>query len=170
MTERIVLCPSPARDYEKRRWNKWPQLADAIVEKYGAVEFVGTEEQSEYVWSIINQIHGGHAAKNRCGMFPNVLDFMRYLSEARLIVSVNTFTMHAALAMDVPCVAIIGGTPASIVVPKAQWRNGRFLFVEDPALANWNPDTAEYGTPRINEITVEQVMEQVNDLCNNPSA
>lgn len=160
MTERIVLCPSPARDYEKRRWDKWPELADQLVGKFGAIVFVGTEDQTEYVWGIINQMHCGHAAKNLCGSF-DVLELMKFLQEARLIVSVNTFTMHAGIVLEIPTVGIVGGTPASIV---AELNNPLFRYVEDPALADWNPDTATYGTPRIQEITVEQVMEQVNEI------
>lgn len=158
----IILCPSPARDYAKRRWDKWPQLADAIVEKYGAVEFVGTTDQWDYVSRIICQMKYAYAVRNRCGEF-EMLDFMKFIQQAKLVVTVNTFTMHAAMALEVPCVAIIGGTPASIVIAEGQ---KNIAYVEDPALADW--DDGRYGEPRINEITVEQVMEKIDGIYNHP--
>jgi len=157
----IVLHPSPARDYEKRRWDKWPELADHLVMKYGAVNFTGTDDQFEYVQSIIKQMHCGHAAANLCGAF-DIPEFAKFLKSAQLIVTVNTATMHLGIVLEVPTVAIIGGTPAKVVIPRD---NPLFGFVEDPALAQWNVVEATYGKPRINEITVEQVMEKVEEMA-----
>ena len=156
----IILHPSPARDYDKRRWDKWPALADAIVEKYGAVHFTGTEDQIGYIADIICQMKHHHAATNLGGAMDTV-EFMKFIKNADLVVTVNSMPMHAAMALDVPCVAIIGGTPASITISE-QCKN--IAWVEDPALANWNPSTASYGVPRINEITVAQVMEKVEEI------
>jgi len=162
----IILHPSPARDYDKRRWDKWPALADAIVEKYGEVHFTGTEDQIGYIADIICQMRHFSAATNLGGAMETV-EFMKFLSTANLLVTVNSMPMHAAMALNIPCVAIIGGTPASITVSD---QCKKIAWVEDPALKDWDANTATYGSPKINEITVEQVMEKVDGIYHHTGA
>jgi ADP-heptose:LPS heptosyltransferase len=69
------------------------------------------------------------------------------LKSVPLLITVNTFTMHLGIALGVPTVAIIGGTPASVVAPRD---NPKFKYVEN--------------VDNINAITVDEVMEKVDEL------
>ena len=145
---KIIICPSPARDYDKRRWDKFAYLADNIIESYGSVIFVGMADQWDYVEQIRRGMRHKQESINICGRL-SWGELVRLLSESRLVITVNTATMHLAVAMEVPTVAVIGGTPAYIVAPR-NCKN--FRYVEN--------------VDHINDITVEDVMEKIRELIN----
>ncbi len=155
----IIFHTSPAQHYEKRRWDKFSELADRLNNGKQIV-FTGTEAERDYVESIICRMKDRQNVMNFCGEI-DLMDFAKYIRDAELVVTVNTLAMHLAIHFKVPTVAIIGGTPASVVVPP-YLKN--FRYVEDPGLKYYDPETGEYPI-RKNEITVDQVMEKVNDLC-----
>jgi len=145
----IVINPSPARDYDKRRWNKFAELADRLHVKYVAtITFLGAPEQYRYISSIMYEMEYRIFAENysRGNDIPYVI---KTLQDSDLLITVNTMPMHLGVVLKVPTVAIIGGTPASIVAPKD---NPNFRYVEN--------------VDRINDISVDEVMDQVEELMN----
>jgi ADP-heptose:LPS heptosyltransferase len=143
----IVIAPSPARDFEKRRWDKWAELADRILEEQNTeIYFIGTLKQGEYIETVELQMKHHRRSFNLCGCH-DIEEIPGVIKECDLLITVNTFTMHLGIALGVPTVAIIGGTPAEVVAPK---NNPKFRYVEN--------------VDNINAITVDEVMEKVDEL------
>ena len=105
----IVINASPGRDYDKRRWDKFPAfvlylpLLDELV-------FIGTKDQREYVGNVIGIVNG----QNRCGR-TSINDLAKLLKSADILITVNTMPMHLASALNVPCVAIVDAPSAEVV-------------------------------------------------------
>ena len=148
----ILIAVSPARDYDKRRWSvvKFADLSNKIIAKYrDHVVFVGTADQEQYVWSIIERMpnhilekHNGKIVStigvfNRCGHY-NVDKLADRINDAKLLITVNTMTMHLASALNVPCVAIVDAPSAEVVA---------------------HPNVRQVIMP----CTVDEVMEAVNE-------
>jgi ADP-heptose:LPS heptosyltransferase len=128
----IVIAPSPARDFEKRRWDKWAELADRILEEQNTeIYFIGTLKQGEYIETVELQMKHHRRSFNLCGCH-DIEEIPGVIKE---------------FALGVPTVAIIGGTPASVVAPRD---NPKFKYVEN--------------VDNINAITVDEVMEKVEEL------
>lgn len=143
-----VIHPLPGRDYDKRAWDWFPSLADLVIVRgyTDKICFTGTEEQFLYVNDIIKKMVYGDWACNRCGLY-DLIDLVSLLKRAEMVITVNTMTMHLAATLALPTVAIIGGTSADVVAPCDQFN---FKYVEN--------------VDNINEITVDQVMEKIEEL------
>jgi len=155
----IVIHASTRQDYDKRRWDQFTGLGDMIVEQYGNVIFTGSYANLGYVEEIRQKMKHKDQSANLVGIL-GVQEFAELLCSTKLLVTVNTFAMHLGIALKVPTVAIISGTPVSVVAPMG---NPLFRYVEDPGLAEYDPETAKYPI-RINEITPEQVMAKIKEL------
>lgn len=154
----IVVHVSPAQDHEKRRWDKFNQLLPRLVKEIGLpIALTGTYKDRHWVQWIAGGINPYF--NNMCGD-TSIAELASLIKQAKFVVTVNTFAMHLAIALGTPTVAIIGGTPASVVAPIG---NPNFRYVEDAGLAEYDPETGLYPI-RINEITVDQVMEQIKLL------
>lgn len=143
-----IIHPFPRMQSAKRSWNQFHLLADEIL-KNGLTDkiyFTGVEEQCSEVSRIISRMLFKEQASNRCGIY-DLCDLASVLKRADLVITVNTMTMHLAAALGISTVAIIGGTPASVVAP-CDLEN--FRYVEN--------------VDNINDITVDQVMEKIEEL------
>jgi len=129
----ILISPSPARDYDKRRWDGFNNLVRLLSSWY-AVWVVGTKNQYGYVSTIIEQMP---YCKNLCGE-TNIHELAHLVRDAELLITVNTFTMHLASALNTPCVAIVDAVSAPIVA---------------------HPNVRQVIMP----CTVDEVMEAVNE-------
>ncbi len=134
----ILISPSPARDYDKRRWDGFRELTYRLLSDgvTGKVVFVGTKDQREYVDEIVRGWDLGFA--NLCGD-TSIHELSHLIRGAPLLITVNTFTMHLASALDVPCVAIVDRASAEIVA---------------------HPNVRQVIMP----CTVDEVMEIVNEV------
>jgi ADP-heptose:LPS heptosyltransferase len=113
------------------------------------------------VESLVHRIGDHQHVRNFAGRL-SLIEMAALLKRVHLFVTINTGPMHIALALDVPTVAVIGGTPASVVCPRD---NPRFQYLEDPALAAWDPRSPWLrSAPAINSITVDAVFEAVMQM------
>jgi ADP-heptose:LPS heptosyltransferase len=69
--------------------------------------------------------------------------------------------MHIAVLVGVPLVAIVGGTPARVVLPEEP----QIRYLEDPELQTWD-EQGDFTprTSRLNEIMPEAVYAKVLEV------
>ena len=150
---------------EERRWEGscFAALADRlIVETGGTVVFSGGPEDRAYVESIVQKMSDTRHVRNFAGRL-SLLETGALLRRFTLFITINTGPMHMAVALNTPTLAIIGGTPPSVVYPAG---NPRFRHLMDPALRDYDPaNPGQRLPPAINSITVDAVFaESVNLL------
>ena len=151
----IGLHPNCRQHWNRRRWNGFASLAEKLYNAGASVLLTGSPDDSEYVAEILGE---ANADKIVCSYIPtsSVMGLARLLKRLDIFVTINTLPMHLAIALKVPTVAIVGGTPASVVCPR---NNPRLLYVEDPGLANY-PDYR----PQIDNIRVGVVIDKIQEL------
>jgi ADP-heptose:LPS heptosyltransferase len=154
----IHACPAN-RNADERQWNigHWAELIRLLSPR--PVVFLGTWEDREY-YERINALLDTRAEDGLLGRL-TLEEVAAYLLRARCLVCVNSSIMHIAVLAGTPIVAIVGGTPARIILPE----RANIKVLEDPGLVDWNPQ-GEF-TPRVsrlNEILPEMVMEKINEL------
>ena len=142
----IAFSPSPRSDFARRRWEHFGELGRRLLEEHEDwyIELLGTKDQSRYLNSIVYEIDNVQA---RLAVSSSVYWFARDMENYDLLVCVNSFPMHLAAALGVPTVAIIGNTPAEVVVSRVA---KKFVYVEN--------------VDNINDITVDEVMEKITDI------
>jgi len=152
----IHACPRN-RNASERLWPEsyWAKLIDMLPECI----YIGTEEDRQY-YERINRLSLRDASTAILGKVPlsqigNILLCCSYL------VCVNSSIMHIAVYTNTPLVAIVGGTPARIILPKRD----NIKVLEDPGLMDWDED-GEFKprVSRLHEITPEMVMEKIGEL------
>ncbi len=136
--------------FDRRRWAKehFVALAQKLIKDGYSVVFTGGKDDVDYVGDIAFRSGG----RSLAGL--TLTQTAAVISRARLFITINTLPMHMAVALNVPTVAIIGGSPARVVYPLD---NPRFRYIEDPALRDYEPDDPWVRNPRLNEITPEEV-------------
>lgn len=123
-----------------RRWPYFPELADRL-EGY-TIAFTGSLEDRPYIDGLRVKMKG--PSLNLGGIF-TVEGLAVFLNSCSLVVSVNSFPMHLARALNVPTVAIVGATPAEVVCnPSSQFR-----YIENMNLS---------------KVTVEEVLHEIELL------
>lgn len=140
---------------DRRRWDKFSELADKLIEAGCYCIFTGASGDREYVASVVGRVHQHKWCADLSGLF-TLKQFILLLKSLDLFITVNTGVMHIAIASKVPTVAIVGGTPASVI---AHRDNPRFKFLEDPGLVDY-----PHYKVRINEITVDEVYSKVREM------
>jgi heptosyltransferase-2 len=157
------------QEKERRQWppERFAQLASALIERYGArIMLTGGAEDRDSVRRLAALIRPGDRVLSVAGDL-SLGEFAALLTQLSLFVTINTGPMHIAVAVRTPTVAIIGGTPASIVFPV---HDPAFRFLMDPALRQWNPDILKPAyAPALETISVEDVMEKAADLLRQKS-
>lgn len=152
------------QDRAQRRWGreKFIDLANRLVDASAAtILLTGGPEDRDYVEEIARAIRPSARVRNLAGKL-SLVEFAALLRRLAVFVTLNTGPMHIAIALRTPTLAIIGGTPASVVFPLNQ---PLFQYLMDPALVHWDP--AKSGgsyTPEIQSIRVEQVLEKIQIL------
>jgi ADP-heptose:LPS heptosyltransferase len=156
----LVVLHSCTRNTRKARMlsvEKYAAIADALIDRGAFVLLTGSESDRPFCGRIAHATRQRHVL-NVAGEF-SVEELGALSRQVAMVVTVNSFPMHLAVAVGVPCVAIIGGTPASVVAPVDQTR---FRYVEDPGLDRQEPD-GNYPI-RLAEVGVAEVMERVRLL------
>jgi heptosyltransferase II len=150
--------------HAQRRWGgeKFAELANRLIEVHNAtILLTGGPEDREYTEEIARAISVPARVKNLAGKL-SLLEFAALLKNLRVFVTINTGPMHIAIALRTPTVAIIGGTPPSVVFPA---NDACCQFIADPALDQWNPaELYPSYSPLIQTIKVRQVLEKVEFL------
>jgi ADP-heptose:LPS heptosyltransferase len=122
---------------------------------------IGTVEDRKHynrLWSLV-----GDASDKLYDCTGQSLDFVAlYLRTVDCLVCVNSGIMHIAVLVGCPVVAIVGGTPARIILPPD---NPKVKWIEDPELKWWD-EHAEHGprASRLNEIMPQQVYAKILEL------
>ena len=160
----IAIHTNCRQGKDQRRWGgaHFAALAERLSVQLGCtVLFTGGRDDQAYVQSIVQRMTDPQHVRNLAGRL-SLIETAALLKRVHLFVTINTGPMHLAVALDVPTVAIIGGTPASVVCPRD---NPRFRFLEDPALAAWDPRSPWLRSPAaITSITVDAVFDSVLHL------
>ena len=115
---RVVFHINTRSTQDKRRWDKWPELALWLSKEYKVkvIDFTGTRGDFQYIRSVQDTIPDSIPTRNLAGL--TTLWQLRYhLEGCDLFVSVNTFAMHLGVCLGIPMVAIVGATHPSVILP-----------------------------------------------------
>ena len=149
---------------ELREWghSRFTGLADALIERHHAhVVLTGSKDDIPDVDALAGSIHDRLHVHTMAGKL-SLGELGALLRRLAVFITVNTGPMHMAVALRVPTVAIIGGTPPGVVFPR---NDPRFRYVVDPALESWDPAVTRYRyRPSLHSIAVGDVLEQVEFL------
>lgn len=149
---------------DERRWegSRFAALAGRLIaETGGTVVFTGGPEDREYIESIVQKIPDTRHVRDFAGRL-SLMETAALLRRFNLFVTINTGPMHMAVALNTPTVAIIGGTPPSVVYPSG---NPRFRYLMDPALRDYEPaNPGQCLSPAINSIAVDAVFTESMNL------
>ncbi len=159
----IGLQTHSRQDWEIRLWEqkKFSELANVLIEKHNAkLVFTGSNDDSEYVNTIVSGIHKKDKLIFALGQ--PLHELAALLNLVDIFISINTGPMHFAVSQKTPTVAIIGHAPPKIYYPL---NNPIFQYVMDKGLEDYDPrPTPPKYTPRIKEITVNEMLEKVEFL------
>lgn len=147
--------------WERKRWDKFPELAEEIHNYYGAdiIYLGGKSEQKE----------GGKLAKEFSYVtnYANNLSFMesaKALSQCQLMISTDSALMHAAEAVNVPVVALFGATMTS----KNRPYGGKYAIVRGKCPYAPCQYRSQFYTCKdykcMNSISAGQVMQTVREM------
>ncbi|WP_022853982.1 lipopolysaccharide heptosyltransferase I [Thermodesulfatator atlanticus] len=103
----------PCTRWQTKHWtiSGWQELSLLLTQKGLAPVFVGSAADKSYVAKILAKGEG----LSLCGK-TSLLELASIISQATLVVSVDTGPMHLAAALNKPVVALFG--------PTAPWRTG----------------------------------------------
>ena len=156
--------------HKQRRWSseKFVEMANRLIEGYNAtILLTGGSEDRGYTEAIARAIDAPAQVRNFAGKL-SLLEFAALLRRLTVFVTINTGPMHIAIALRTPTVAILGGTPPSVVFPA---NDPRYHCIADPALDQWNPaELYPSYSPLIQTIEVNQVVERVEFLLSSMKA
>lgn len=93
-----------------RRWTYWGRLARVLRRQGRHVVYFGTSEDRDYIRSLDSEADIANT--------PSIQSLATWLTRLEQFVCVNSFPMHLARALHVPTLALIGGTPASVIVER----------------------------------------------------
>lgn len=155
----VHACPSN-RNADERFWEvgHWAELINRIK---GNVAFIGTQVDKPYynrIWELV---------ENKKRIFDlmgyELWEVGCYIMGMDLSLCVNSGIMHLSYYVGTPLVAIVGGTPAKIILPPD---NPKVKWLEDPELRWWNPQDSHNKkiNSRLSEVLPEMVMEKINEL------
>lgn len=159
-------CPENEGAAE-RRWPYWSELATRLIEQGWFIVCIGTEKDAAYYAEIVGRIPASYrfAIVDVVGQTPGLADVATtwQVLDCKMLVCVNSGVMHVALGVGLPLVAIVGATPARIILPA---NDPKVRYLEDPALDGYDPlaPNHHHAASRMHEITVDAVMEQIADL------
>ena len=147
------------RNADERMWNvgHWASLINQLD---GDIVFIGTWDDRQYYNRIYGLIEDTKRIYDLCGRL-TLEEVACYLYRLSCLVCVNSGIMHIAVYANIPTVAIVGGTPAFIILPERD----NIKYLEDPELKWWVTDAPHAPrVSRLNEIMPEMVLEKINEL------
>lgn len=114
----VIFHMTPNGNPKQRSWDKFPVLAEYLVDAYDAtIVVVGSVRDTDYVNAFLEETRRIHAnTVNLCGN-TNLDELKRVLQTCSLLVCVNSFVMHLGVALGVPLFAIVGATEPKVVLP-----------------------------------------------------
>lgn len=106
----VVFCPfgyERIRDYPE---SAWIQAWRSVSRKVAEIHLIGSREQESLLASLAHRL-GTEACLRRIEIISRLSppDFVRYLSEARAIATVDSAAAHIATALDKPATIVVGG-------------------------------------------------------------
>lgn len=151
----VAMCTRSTRNL--RMWNGWPKVIDHLIYECGLTVYLAVvPDDIDYARGVIQNVRKD--LRHRCVVLDGSLrDLAWELSCAKICVTVNTATMHIAIAQQCPTVAVIGGTPPSIVFPD---NDRKFRYVADP-----NVKLGKYE-PAMHKISPDQVICLISEVMN----
>jgi ADP-heptose:LPS heptosyltransferase len=155
------------RNADERMWNigHWAELLRLLIAGGHDIKFIGAWEDRPYYSRLFYLL----SEEEQTHIFDMVgiktLECIPWeIWKCSVLVCVNSAIMHIAVEFSpfTPIVAIVGGTPARIVLPPDK---DNLRILEDPELKWWD-EHAEHGprVSRLNEIMPEQVLEKINEI------
>ncbi len=121
----IGLHVNPRHD-TVRRWPYFGKLAQVLRRMGYRVFYIGTASDKDYIKSL----DGDADIANT----PTVQSLASFLTRLGGFICVNSFPMHLARALGVTTLALISGTPASVIVKESE--NFRVLEAKDLSQVN----------------------------------
>ncbi|HMD60695.1 MAG TPA: glycosyltransferase family 9 protein [Opitutaceae bacterium] len=106
---RVVLSPFSSAPIKDWRDNSWCEIAPALVARGLHIAIwvgPGQKSRAEGLARMLSERVGEGNVSVRSGA---LCDLAEAVSEAPLVLTVDTFTAHLAAALDVPMVCLIGG-------------------------------------------------------------
>lgn len=104
----VVFCPFTTRPQKHWTKERWPELADLIINRFGlAVVLLGGPDDAEAGELIARPVH--HKILNMAGK-TTIQQAAALIKGSSLLVGVDTGLTHMGIALDVPTVALFGAT------------------------------------------------------------
>ena len=124
-----AVCIVPGTGRTNKFWfnDRWAELADHIIKKYGAkIVFLGGKEDIPRIADITRQM----ALKKHINMVgrTSLRESVAIIKKSRLVICPDTGMMHAAKAVDTPCIALFG--PVNPKIWGYNDKNHKSLFVK----------------------------------------
>jgi len=156
----IHACPAN-RNADERRWavGHWASLINQLD---ADIAFVGVWNDRPYYNRIWEHIEDTSRIYDLCGV-KELVGTVIELCNMDLLVCVNSSIMHLGVEYKVPTVAIVGGTPAFIILPP---ESNKLRILEDPELKWWDSSDGHdvHINSRLNEIMPEDVLRKIDEL------
>jgi ADP-heptose:LPS heptosyltransferase len=159
----VGIHTNSRQDRGIRCWEeaKFAEVANHLIERHGAkIIFTDIPADQKYVEPITRMI--GRKERIVAPFETTIPELYALLRRIDLLITINTAPLHLAVDAGTPLVAILGYAPAYLYFPPG---DGRFQWVEDPALKHFNPRLIRQTEPsRVREIPVRDVLEKVEYL------
>jgi len=119
-TDLLIGIQANCREtWKERRWeqSKFAMSANEMISRYNAkIVFTGSEDDSEYVGTIIHEIQRQENIINLVGK-TSLMELAALMQRINIFVTVNTGPMQIAVSQKTPTVVLMGVTPPAITYP-----------------------------------------------------
>jgi lipopolysaccharide heptosyltransferase III len=110
--DRVVIHIAPSGYLSKlKRWkdNNWREIIDYLLAHNLEIYFTGSASDRMYIDSLLNYYHDNEKIFNVAGKY-TLRETVSLLLSAKIVISVNTGTMHLASTLDCNLIALHGPT------------------------------------------------------------
>ncbi|HLF15383.1 MAG TPA: glycosyltransferase family 9 protein [Bacteroidota bacterium] len=160
----VGIHTSSRQDREIRCWEerKFAVVANHLISRHNAkIIFTDVAADRVFVEPILAGIERKDRIVDAMGQ-TTIPEFCALLKRMDLLLTINTASMHLAVAMGTPLVAVLGYAPPHIYFPPG---DPKFQYVMDSALGKYDPQLLVQKEPsQVREIPVEAVLEKVEYL------
>ena len=159
-SDKIVIL-NPGGNWNPKRWStdRFSQLADALIEKYGIKIVITGAEKDEI---LADEISKGmkNKAISICGK-TNIRELAAVLERAKLVISGDSGPMHIAVSVRTNVIALFGPTSTEITGP---YGNGNYAVIKrDVGCEIPCYDSSCNDNRCMKSITVENVMDTIEN-------
>jgi len=162
LPEDFLVVVHAAPQHKTHAWldDRFAKLADSLVEKYNAkVVFTGAIKDFVMNSQIINMMK--YPAVNLAGL-TNIKQLFSLINHSKLVVSVDTGTMHVAAALNKPVVALFGAGNPKIWRPYSG--NALYIFKDKEVCTSCMKHECKKDMDCMKTISVEDVLGKVQEL------